>query len=77
EATLARVTPTTDYAALAGADFVIEAVFEDVSIKAEVTKQVEAVLGADTIFGSNTSTLPITKLAQAWTKPENFIGVHF
>ena len=77
EQTLARVTPTTDYADLAGADFVIEAVFEDVSIKAEVTKQVEEVLGADTIFGSNTSTLPITKLAQAWTKPENFIGVHF
>jgi 3-hydroxyacyl-CoA dehydrogenase/enoyl-CoA hydratase/3-hydroxybutyryl-CoA epimerase len=75
--TLARVTPATDYADLAGADFVIEAVFEDVSIKGEVTKQVEAVLGADTIFGSNTSTLPITKLAQAWTKPENFIGVHF
>ncbi|KMS57489.1 3-hydroxyacyl-CoA dehydrogenase NAD-binding domain-containing protein [Sphingobium cupriresistens] len=77
EQTLARVTPTTDYADLAGADFVIEAVFEDVSIKAEVTKKVEEVLGADTIFGSNTSTLPITKLAQAWTKPENFIGVHF
>jgi 3-hydroxyacyl-CoA dehydrogenase/enoyl-CoA hydratase/3-hydroxybutyryl-CoA epimerase len=76
-ATLALVTPTADYAALAGADFVIEAVFEDVGIKAEVTKQVEAVLGADTIFGSNTSTLPITKLAKAWTKPDNFIGVHF
>jgi 3-hydroxyacyl-CoA dehydrogenase/enoyl-CoA hydratase/3-hydroxybutyryl-CoA epimerase len=76
-ATLARVTPTADYADLGGADFVIEAVFEDVAIKAEVTKQVEAVLGADTIFGSNTSTLPITKLAKAWSKPENFIGVHF
>jgi 3-hydroxyacyl-CoA dehydrogenase/enoyl-CoA hydratase/3-hydroxybutyryl-CoA epimerase len=76
-AILARVTPTTDYAALAGCDFVIEAVFEDVAIKAEVTKQVEAVLGADTIFGSNTSTLPITKLAKAWSKPANFIGVHF
>ncbi len=76
-ATLDRITPTTDYAALAGSDFVIEAVFEDVAIKAEVTKQVEAVLGPDTIFGSNTSTLPITKLAKAWTKPENFIGVHF
>ncbi len=76
-ATLTRVTPTTDYAALAGCDFVIEAVFEDVAIKAEVTKQVEAVLGADTIFGSNTSTLPITKLAKAWSKPDNFIGVHF
>lgn len=75
--TLARVTPTTDYAALAGADFVIEAVFEDVAIKAEVTKKVEEVLGADTIFGSNTSTLPITRLAKAWSKPENFIGIHF
>ena len=75
--TLARVTPTTDYAALAGADFVIEAVFEDAAIKAEVTKKVEEVLGADTIFGSNTSTLPITKLAKAWSKPANFIGIHF
>lgn len=75
--TLGRVTPTTDYAALAGADFVIEAVFEDVAIKAEVTKKVEEVLGADTIFGSNTSTLPITKLAKAWSRPENFIGIHF
>jgi 3-hydroxyacyl-CoA dehydrogenase/enoyl-CoA hydratase/3-hydroxybutyryl-CoA epimerase len=76
-ATLARVTPTASYADLAGADFVIEAVFEDVAIKAEVTRQVEAVLGPDVIFGSNTSTLPITKLAGAWSKPENFIGVHF
>ncbi|GLV25521.1 3-hydroxyacyl-CoA dehydrogenase NAD-binding domain-containing protein [Sphingobium sp. TomTYG45] len=75
--TLARVTPTTDYAALAGADFVIEAVFEDVAIKAEVTKKVEEVLGPDVIFGSNTSTLPITKLAKAWSKPANFIGIHF
>lgn len=75
--TLARVTPTTDFAALAGADFVIEAVFEDVAIKAEVTKKVEEVLGPDVIFGSNTSTLPITKLAKAWSKPENFIGIHF
>lgn len=77
EATLARITPTTDFAQLEGCDFVIEAVFEDTSIKAEVTKKVEAVLGADTIFGSNTSTLPITGLANAWSKPENFIGVHF
>ena len=76
-ATLARVTPTASYADLAGADFVIEAVFEDVAIKAEVTKQVEAVLGPDVIYGSNTSTLPITKLATAWSKPANFIGVHF
>lgn len=74
---LARVTPTTDYAALAGSDFVIEAVFEDMGIKAEVTKKVEEVLGPDVIFGSNTSTLPITRLAQAWSKPANFIGIHF
>ncbi|AUW58000.1 3-hydroxyacyl-CoA dehydrogenase [Sphingobium sp. SCG-1] len=77
EATLARITPTTDFAQLDGCDFVIEAVFEDTAIKAEVTKKVEAVLGADTIFGSNTSTLPISALAKAWSKPENFIGVHF
>ncbi|MGV3768842.1 MAG: 3-hydroxyacyl-CoA dehydrogenase NAD-binding domain-containing protein [Sphingobium phenoxybenzoativorans] len=76
-ATLARITPTADFADLAGADFVIEAVFEDRGIKADATHKTEAVLGADTIFGSNTSTLPITGLAQAWSKPENFIGVHF
>ncbi len=74
---LGRITPATDFAALKGCDFVIEAVFEDPGIKAEVTKKVEAVLGADTIFGSNTSTLPITGLARNWSKPENFIGVHF
>lgn len=74
---LARVTPVTDAADLAGCDFVIEAVFEDPAIKADITKRVEAVLGADTIFGSNTSTLPISGLAKAWSKPENFIGIHF
>ncbi len=74
---LARITPVTEAEALAGCDFVIEAVFEDRAIKAEITKRVEAVLGPDTIFGSNTSTLPITGLAEAWSKPENFIGVHF
>jgi len=74
---LARITPATDFAALKGCDFVIEAVFEDPNIKAEVTKKVEAVLGADTMFGSNTSTLPITGLSRNWSKPENFIGIHF
>jgi 3-hydroxyacyl-CoA dehydrogenase/enoyl-CoA hydratase/3-hydroxybutyryl-CoA epimerase len=74
---LARIRPTTDFADLAGCDFIIEAVFEDRAIKAETTQKTEAVVGADTIFGSNTSTLPITGLAKAWTKPENFIGVHF
>jgi 3-hydroxyacyl-CoA dehydrogenase/enoyl-CoA hydratase/3-hydroxybutyryl-CoA epimerase len=75
--TLARITPVTDVEALKGCDFVIEAVFEDPAIKAEMTKKVEVVLGPDVIFGSNTSTLPITGLAAAWSKPENFIGVHF
>ncbi|MBN8817928.1 MAG: enoyl-CoA hydratase/isomerase family protein [Sphingomonas sp.] len=75
--TLARITPVTDVEALRGCDFVIEAVFEDPTIKADITKRVEAVLGPDVIFGSNTSTLPITGLAKAWSKPENFIGVHF
>jgi 3-hydroxyacyl-CoA dehydrogenase/enoyl-CoA hydratase/3-hydroxybutyryl-CoA epimerase len=74
---LARIHPTTDFADLAGCDFIIEAVFEDRAIKADATQKTEAVVGADTIFGSNTSTLPITGLAKAWSKPENFIGVHF
>ena len=74
---LDRITPVTDVAALEGCDFVIEAVFEDPRIKAEITQRVEAVLGPDVIFGSNTSTLPISSLAQAWSKPENFVGIHF
>ncbi|MGL4542196.1 MAG: 3-hydroxyacyl-CoA dehydrogenase NAD-binding domain-containing protein, partial [Polymorphobacter sp.] len=74
---LGRIHPTTDYADLKGCDLIIEAVFEDRGIKADVTKMAEAVVGADTIFGSNTSTLPITGLAEAWRKPENFIGIHF
>jgi 3-hydroxyacyl-CoA dehydrogenase/enoyl-CoA hydratase/3-hydroxybutyryl-CoA epimerase len=77
EAILNRIHPTTDYADLAGCDLVIEAVFETREIKAGVTKQTQAVLGPDVIFGSNTSTLPITGLAEAWDKPENFIGIHF
>ena len=77
EAVLGRIHPTADYADLAGCDLIIEAVFEDRGIKADVTKRVEAVVGADTIFGSNTSTLPITGLASAWSKPANFIGIHF
>jgi 3-hydroxyacyl-CoA dehydrogenase / enoyl-CoA hydratase / 3-hydroxybutyryl-CoA epimerase len=77
DALLALIKPTDNYADLAGCDFIIEAVFEDRAIKAEVTKKVEAVLGADVIYGSNTSTLPITGLAEAWSKPDNFIGVHF
>ena len=77
DAQLARITPTTDYAALDGCDLVIEAVFEDRAVKAEVTAKAEAVLDAGAVFASNTSTLPITGLAQASARPANFIGLHF
>jgi 3-hydroxyacyl-CoA dehydrogenase/enoyl-CoA hydratase/3-hydroxybutyryl-CoA epimerase len=77
EALLAKITPTTDHALLQGCDLVIEAVFEDRSIKAEVIKQAEAQLAAGAVFASNTSTLPITGLAQASVRPANFIGLHF
>ena len=76
-AIVARVTPTADYARLAGAELVIEAVFENREVKAEVTRNAEAVLGGDAVFASNTSTLPITGLAQASVRPERFIGLHF
>ncbi|MEM9343760.1 MAG: 3-hydroxyacyl-CoA dehydrogenase NAD-binding domain-containing protein [Pseudomonadota bacterium] len=77
EAVLGRITATTDYAALAGCDLIVEAVFEDTGIKAEVTKKVEEVVGDDCIFATNTSTLPITELAGASKRPEQFIGIHF
>jgi 3-hydroxyacyl-CoA dehydrogenase / enoyl-CoA hydratase / 3-hydroxybutyryl-CoA epimerase len=76
-AIVARVQPTADYARLADAELVIEAVFENREVKAEVTRRAEAVLGGDAVFASNTSTLPITGLARASTRPERFIGLHF
>lgn len=77
DATLALITPTTSYDAIKGADLVIEAVFENREIKADVTKKAEAQLAPGAVFGSNTSTLPITGLAEASARPENFIGIHF
>jgi 3-hydroxyacyl-CoA dehydrogenase/enoyl-CoA hydratase/3-hydroxybutyryl-CoA epimerase len=77
DALLGRITATADYAALKGCDLVIEAVFEDPKVKAEVIARVEAAVGPKTIFGSNTSTLPITGLAEHSARPKNFIGVHF
>jgi 3-hydroxyacyl-CoA dehydrogenase/enoyl-CoA hydratase/3-hydroxybutyryl-CoA epimerase len=77
DALLARITPTTRYEDLAGCDLVIEAVFEDRAIKADVTKQAEARIGAGAVFASNTSTLPITGLASASVRPAQFIGLHF
>jgi 3-hydroxyacyl-CoA dehydrogenase/enoyl-CoA hydratase/3-hydroxybutyryl-CoA epimerase len=72
-----RIRTTADYADLDGCELVIEAVFEKREIKAEVTKKTEAVIAADAIFASNTSTLPITGLAEASVRPANFIGLHF
>ncbi len=77
DALLARIKPTTFYDELAGCDLVIEAVFEDRAIKADVTRRAEAVLAASAVFASNTSTLPITGLAQASVRPASFIGLHF
>jgi 3-hydroxyacyl-CoA dehydrogenase/enoyl-CoA hydratase/3-hydroxybutyryl-CoA epimerase len=72
---LGRIQATTDYAALQSTDLIVEAVFEDPKIKAEVTAKVEA--ATDAVFATNTSTLPITGLAKASGRPENFIGIHF
>jgi 3-hydroxyacyl-CoA dehydrogenase/enoyl-CoA hydratase/3-hydroxybutyryl-CoA epimerase len=77
EALLASVTPTTDYDLIKGSDLVIEAVFENREIKADVTRRAEAQLADGAVFGSNTSTLPITGLAQASVRPADFIGIHF
>ena len=76
-AVVERVQPTADYARLADAEIVIEAVLENREVKAEVIRRAEAVLGSAAVFASNTSTLPITGLAQASGRPERFIGLHF
>ncbi|SEQ13841.1 3-hydroxyacyl-CoA dehydrogenase / enoyl-CoA hydratase / 3-hydroxybutyryl-CoA epimerase [Solimonas aquatica] len=77
EAQLARIKPTARYADLAGCELVIEAVFENRAVKAEVTRQAAEVLGPDAIFASNTSSLPISSLAKTYKLPAQFIGLHF
>ncbi|MCI4644617.1 MAG: 3-hydroxyacyl-CoA dehydrogenase NAD-binding domain-containing protein [Hyphomonadaceae bacterium] len=77
EEVLSRILPTSDYTDLEGCDLVVEAVFEDRAIKADVTQKSEAVIRPDAVFGTNTSTLPITGLAEASSRPEQFIGLHF
>ncbi len=77
DATLARIHPTADYAELAACELVVEAVFEDRALKAEVTRRAEQAIAANAVFASNTSTLPITGLASASGRPGNFIGLHF
>jgi 3-hydroxyacyl-CoA dehydrogenase/enoyl-CoA hydratase/3-hydroxybutyryl-CoA epimerase len=77
EALLARITPTADYADLAGCDLVIEAVFESAAVKGEVFGEVAKVVSPDALLCSNTSTLPITTLAEGVDRPDDFIGLHF
>ncbi|EED32511.1 fatty acid oxidation complex, alpha subunit [gamma proteobacterium NOR5-3] len=74
---LARITPTATDDDLAGCDLIIEAVFENIQLKHQITAQLEGQLAEGGIWGSNTSTLPITQLAEGSTKPENFVGIHF
>jgi len=74
---LGRITATTDFSRLAGCELVIEAVFEDTAIKADVTRRTETVVSATTLLASNTSTLPISQLAEAAKRPDQFIGLHF
>jgi len=76
DALLARVTATPDYGALKGCDLIVEAVFEDRKVKAEATAKAQAIL-PDAVFGSNTSTLPISSLAEQAKHPAKFIGIHF
>jgi 3-hydroxyacyl-CoA dehydrogenase / enoyl-CoA hydratase / 3-hydroxybutyryl-CoA epimerase len=77
DALLARITATADYAALRDCDLVIEAVFEDRTVKSETYARAQAAMGDHVIFGSNTSTLPITSLAQEFQDRSRFIGIHF
>lgn len=77
DAVLARITPTADVAELAGCDAVIEAVFEDPALKHKVFQEVQHVVAPDALLCSNTSTLPITLLAEGVERPADFIGLHF
>lgn len=77
QALLDRITPTADYDDCAGADVVIEAVFESIELKHEVFRDVEKVVAPDALLCSNTSTLPITRLAEGVSDPSRFIGLHY
>lgn len=74
---LARILPTTDYAALADCDLVIEAVFEDAAVKHDVLAKAEAAMRPDAVLASNTSTIPIGQLAPVRQRPDRFLGLHF
>lgn len=77
EALVNNITTTDSYDDLKDCDLIIEAVFEDPKVKKEVTEKVEAVIGKNVVYGSNTSTMPITDLAKNFTRANQFIGIHF
>jgi 3-hydroxyacyl-CoA dehydrogenase/enoyl-CoA hydratase/3-hydroxybutyryl-CoA epimerase len=77
DAVLARIVPTAELADAAGADLVVEAVFEDPDLKRRILADVERVVATDALLASNTSTLPITGLARGVGRPEDFVGLHF
>lgn len=77
DAMLSKIEATDDPNSMANCDMVIEAVFENPDLKAKVTKETEAVLDPSKVYASNTSTIPITLLAKASERPDNFIGIHF
>jgi 3-hydroxyacyl-CoA dehydrogenase / enoyl-CoA hydratase / 3-hydroxybutyryl-CoA epimerase len=77
DALLARIRATSDYGALRDCNLVVEAVFEDRKVKAGAIAAAEAAIGEGAVFGSNTSTLPISSLAEMSKRPGNFIGIHF
>lgn len=74
---MARVTGSLDYTGFKNCDVMVEAVFEDLALKHQVIRDVEAVVKPECIFASNTSTLPITRLAEASSRPENVVGMHY
>jgi 3-hydroxybutyryl-CoA dehydrogenase len=76
-AILARIQPVTEAIALVAADFVVEAVPEQLALKIRVLKEVDAVLGPGVILASNTSSISITELAAQTKRPDRFVGMHF
>ena len=74
---MALMTTTTEYKGVKDADIVVEAVFEDLALKHQMVKDIERECGEHTIFASNTSSLPISQIAEAATRPENVIGLHY
>jgi 3-hydroxyacyl-CoA dehydrogenase / enoyl-CoA hydratase / 3-hydroxybutyryl-CoA epimerase len=77
DAIMSRITATADYSALGDCDLVIEAVFEDRKVKADTFIKAQQYMKPDVIFASNTSTLPITSLAESFKDQGRFVGIHF